>query len=116
MLTSSLRYNITSRVRRAVTKINPAQFKSKVIRRVSPPLASGCQTVGDGAELFCNGLQIFSCSIRAPLEWRITGRAGRMDGMRRPAGAGEDPPHRLFPLQVEVERHGTQRRIEKELS
>ena len=33
--------------------------------------------------------------------------------MRRPAGAGEDPPHRLFPLQVEVERHGTQRRIEK---
>ncbi|CDK67098.1 hypothetical protein [Klebsiella pneumoniae IS10] len=23
-------------------------------------MASGCQTVGDGAELFCNGLQIFS--------------------------------------------------------
>lgn len=60
MLTSSLRYNITLRVRRAVTKINPAQFKSRVIRRVSPPLASGCQTVGDGAELFRNGLQIFS--------------------------------------------------------
>ncbi len=60
MMTSSLRYNITLRLRRAVTKINPAQFKGKVIRRVSPPLASGCQTVGDGAELFRNGLQIFS--------------------------------------------------------
>ncbi|MDT1857164.1 hypothetical protein FPK33_19960, partial [Acinetobacter baumannii] len=38
---------------------HPSQFKGKVIRRVSPPLASGCQTVGDGAGLFRNGLQIF---------------------------------------------------------
>ena len=60
MMTSILRYNITIRLRRAVTKINPSQFKGKVIRRVSPPLVSGCQTVGDGAELFRNGLQIFS--------------------------------------------------------
>ncbi len=80
-----------------MTKINPAQFKSKVIRRVSPPLASGCQTVGDGAELFCNGLQIFSCSIRAPLEWRITSAPAEWMRYEAPAGAGEDPPHRLFP-------------------
>lgn len=55
----------------------------------------------------------FPCSIRAPLEWRITGAPAEWMRYEAPAGAGEDPPHRLFPLQVEVERHGTQRRIEK---
>jgi hypothetical protein len=29
------------------------------------------------------------------------------------SGTGEDPPHRLFPLQVEVQRYRTQCRIEK---
>ncbi len=33
--------------------------------------------------------------------------------MRRAAGTGEDPPHRLFTLQVEVQRYRTQCRIEK---
>ncbi len=111
-MTSLLRYNITIRLRRAVTKINPAQFKGKVIRRVSPPLASGCQTVGDGAS--CSAMACRSFPARFGRRWNGVSPCAPAEWMRYEAprwcwrGSAAPPP-----LQVEVERHGTQRRIEK---